>query len=88
MIALLLWGDGATEADRTKAKNIIQTELLVDLRNAILQLARHFQSLEPRSCRYTLVADYTLESHARDLENYVQVTFWARFVDDPLFSFI
>ena len=35
-----------------KAKNVKQTELLVDLREAILQISRHFQSLDPKNCKY------------------------------------
>ena len=38
-----MWGDWGGED--LKAKNIRQTELLVDLRAAILQIGRHFQSL-------------------------------------------
>lgn len=49
LVSLLLWGDG--EEDDGKAKNIRQTELLVDLREAILQVARHFQSLDPKNTR-------------------------------------
>jgi hypothetical protein len=45
---MLLWGD-TEEEDCSKAKNIKQTELLVDLREAILQLARHFQSIDPKN---------------------------------------
>ena len=39
------------EADE-KAKNVRQTELLVDLREAILQISRHFQALDPKNSRY------------------------------------
>jgi hypothetical protein len=39
---MLLWGDQEDD-DFGKAKNIKQTELLVDLREAIFQIARHFQ---------------------------------------------
>jgi len=46
----MLWGDGA-EFDSDKAKNIRQTEILVDLRDAILQVARHFQSIDPKNVR-------------------------------------
>ncbi len=45
---MLLWGE-TDEDDLTKAKNIKQTELLVDLREAILQVARHFQSIDPKN---------------------------------------
>jgi len=47
-VSILLWGD-QEEDDYGKAKNIRQTELLVDLREAILQVARHFQSLDPKN---------------------------------------
>ena len=45
---MLIWGE-QDEEDFGKAKNIKQTELLVDLREAILQLARHFQSIDPKN---------------------------------------
>lgn len=48
----VLWGGGGGEDDDFgKAKNIRQTELLVDLREAILQVARHFQSLDPKNSK-------------------------------------
>jgi hypothetical protein len=34
-----------------KAKNVRQTEILVDLREAILQIARHFESIDPKNVR-------------------------------------
>ncbi|KAL4239332.1 Small G protein signaling modulator 3 [Mactra antiquata] len=72
LMSLLLWGENE-EDEFGKAKNIRQTELLVDLREAILQVARHFQSLDPKNIKVNLQADYTMESHAKDLENYVNV---------------
>ncbi|XP_021370543.1 small G protein signaling modulator 3 homolog isoform X1 [Mizuhopecten yessoensis] len=72
LVSMLLWGDQEDD-DFGKAKNIRQTELLVDMREAILQLARHFQSLDPKNNKVNLIADYTMDSHARDLENYVNV---------------
>uniref|UniRef100_A0A2C9MAD3 Small G protein signaling modulator 3 n=1 Tax=Biomphalaria glabrata TaxID=6526 RepID=A0A2C9MAD3_BIOGL len=69
----VLWGGSNEEEDFGKAKNIRQTELLVDLREAILQVARHFQSLDPKNSKVILTADYSMESHAKDLENYVNV---------------
>jgi len=47
---MMLWG-GSEEFDSDKAKNIRQTEILVDLREAILQVARHFQSIDPKNSR-------------------------------------
>ncbi|OXB54454.1 hypothetical protein ASZ78_013511, partial [Callipepla squamata] len=83
-ITSLLFGDDDLEA--LKAKNIKQTELVADLREAILQVARHFQCVDPKncsivseSCRVLLervgsrknASDYSMESHQRDHENYV-----------------
>lgn len=72
LVSLLLWGD-QTDDEFGKAKNVRTTELLVDLREAILQVARHFQSLDPKNIKVILQADYSMESHAKDLENYVNV---------------
>lgn len=47
MLQLIIFGDGETEED-IRSKNIRQTEILVDLREAILQVARHFQSVDPK----------------------------------------
>lgn len=49
-------------------------ELLVDLREAILQVARHFMNLDPKLSNLSLVADYMMESHAKDHDNYVNVS--------------
>lgn len=45
----LVWGESDDSADDLKAKNIKQTELLVDMRTAIMQIGRHFQSLDPEN---------------------------------------
>ncbi|CAD5123331.1 DgyrCDS11688 [Dimorphilus gyrociliatus] len=71
LVSLLLGGNTGEESD--KAKNIQQTELIVDLRDSILQIGRHFQSLDPKNTKFNLQADYTMDSHARDLENYANV---------------
>ncbi|XP_040215502.1 small G protein signaling modulator 3 isoform X1 [Rana temporaria] len=68
-ITTLLFGDDDFEA--LKAKNIKQTALVADLREAILQVARHFQCTEPKNCNIDLTPDYSMESHQRDHENYV-----------------
>lgn len=74
VIQLLLFGDEVTEED-IKSKNIRQTEILVDLREAILQAARHFLSTDPKLSKYiSLVPDYSIESHARDHEQYLDVS--------------
>lgn len=46
----------------------------MDLREAILQVARHFMNLDPKLSNLSLVADYTMESHAKDHDNYVNVS--------------
>jgi hypothetical protein len=53
VIQLLLFGDETTEDD-IKCKNIRQTEILVDLREAVLQAGRHFMSLDPKLSRLSL----------------------------------
>ncbi|XP_048210890.1 small G protein signaling modulator 3 isoform X2 [Perognathus longimembris pacificus] len=68
-ITSLLFGEDDLEA--LKAKNIKQTELLADLREAILRVARHFQCTDPKNCSMELTPDYSMESHQRDHENYV-----------------
>ncbi|XP_074647202.1 small G protein signaling modulator 3 homolog isoform X2 [Tubulanus polymorphus] len=76
LISMLLWGDSVSEEDSAKSKNIKQTELLVDMREAILQVARHFQSIDPKNSKLPggmSVADYSMDSHAKDVENYVNV---------------
>ncbi|XP_062614962.1 small G protein signaling modulator 3 homolog isoform X1 [Saccostrea cucullata] len=72
LVSTLLWGE-TEDDDFGKAKNVRQTEILVDLREAILKIARHFQSLDPKNNKVILTADYAMESHAKDLENYVNV---------------
>lgn len=73
MLATFLFGDDNGEDD-TKCKNIRQTEILVDLREAVLQVARHFINVDPKLSNITLVADYNMESHAKDHDNYVNVS--------------
>nr|XP_023415748.1 small G protein signaling modulator 3 [Loxodonta africana] len=68
-ITSLLFGEDDLEA--LKAKNIKQTELVADLREAILRVARHFQCTDPKNCSVELAPDYSTESHQRDHENYV-----------------
>lgn len=66
---------GDNESDDLKCKNIKQTELLVDLREAILKVARHFITIEPKlSSIVKLTADYSLESHSKDHEIYIDVS--------------
>jgi hypothetical protein len=58
-----------------KIKNILQTEFLINLRETILKIVHHFQKFDAEmysSC--TLNADYSIESHARDYETYMDTT--------------
>lgn len=90
VLQLLLQGEAGdctnpSEED-VRHKNVRQTEILVDLREAILQVARHFQALDPKLqvvsvphtlsplCIFTLNSDYSMESHARDHENFANVS--------------
>ncbi|KAG8239523.1 hypothetical protein J437_LFUL016640 [Ladona fulva] len=77
MLQVLLFGDDNGEED-IKSKNIRQTEILVDLREAILQVARHFISTDPnlqqQTSKVSLNPDYSMESHAKDHEGYVSVS--------------
>ncbi|XP_062930676.1 small G protein signaling modulator 3 isoform X2 [Cynocephalus volans] len=62
---------GEDDLEALKAKNIKQTELVADLREAILRVACHFQCTDPKNCSVELTPDYSMESHQRDHENYV-----------------
>ncbi|XP_078347309.1 small G protein signaling modulator 3 homolog isoform X3 [Oculina patagonica] len=64
----LLFGKGGVSLH--KAKNIRQTELVADLREAILQIARHFDAVDPKK---GLEIDYSMESHAKDHERFINV---------------
>lgn len=69
----LLFG-GDDDGD-SKTKNIKQTEILVDLREAISKVSRHFITIEPKlSAHIKLIADYTMDSHSKDHENYINVS--------------
>ncbi|KAB7496892.1 Small G protein signaling modulator 3-like protein [Armadillidium nasatum] len=71
VLDLLVYGEDTNSPEHLRHKNIRQTELLVDLREAILQVGRHFQSIEPVFSGITLTPDYSLESHARDLSEFL-----------------
>ena len=58
-------------------RNITQTEMLVNLRESILKIAKHFKDNDPDG--YTqqnidLNVDYSIESHVKDHENYTHVS--------------
>lgn len=73
VIQLLLFGDMDGEDD-IKLKNIKQTEIMVSLREAVLQVARHFMSMDPKLCKVVMEPDYSMESHTKDHEIYVDVS--------------
>ncbi|KAK6639092.1 Small G protein signaling modulator 3 [Polyplax serrata] len=73
MLQLLLFGEEAIDTD-LKSKNIKHTEIMVDLKEAILQVGHHFMSVDPKLNNVILVADYSMESHTLDHENYVNVS--------------
>uniref|UniRef100_A0AC34QSP7 RUN and TBC1 domain-containing protein 3 n=1 Tax=Panagrolaimus sp. JU765 TaxID=591449 RepID=A0AC34QSP7_9BILA len=57
--------------DDPKTKNIRQTEMIVDLRNAIRQVCRHFSMCpENHENVINMQADYSVESHDKDLEQF------------------
>lgn len=59
-----------------KAKNIKQTELVSDLRNAILSIMKHFQNCNTQDIVFT--PDYSVESHQLDRENFMNVSLQRR----------
>lgn len=74
MIQMLLFGSDDGDEDM-KTKNIKNSEMVVELHDAILKLARHFISIEPKlSALVLLQADYSADSHVKDHENYVNVS--------------
>lgn len=63
------------DADEVKMKNILQTEFLVNLREIILKIAHHFQTSDPEKYfNCDLNADYSVESHSRDYEVYMDTS--------------
>ncbi|XP_015108431.1 small G protein signaling modulator 3 homolog [Diachasma alloeum] len=73
MLQSFLFG-GDEKGEDAKSKNIRQTEILVDLRETVLQVARHFMNVDPKINAGALVADYTMESHSKDHDNYINVS--------------
>lgn len=75
MFQLLFFVNDGKSDDDMKNKNIRQTEILVDLREAILKVCRHFLTIEPKlSAHIKTVADYSTDSHSKDHENYINVS--------------
>ncbi|XP_066590271.1 small G protein signaling modulator 3 homolog [Prorops nasuta] len=73
LLQAFLFGTDDGEDD-AKCKNIRHTEILVDLREAVLQVSRHFINVDPKFSSVVLVADYSMESHSKDHDNYVNVS--------------
>lgn len=55
-----MFGGSGDDFESDKAKNVHQTEILVDLREAILQIARHFQSIDPKNVRVVSIVIYRI----------------------------
>ncbi|CAF3678583.1 unnamed protein product [Rotaria sp. Silwood1] len=58
-------------------RNIIQTEILVNLREAILKIAKHFKDNDPDGYieqNINLDVDYSIESHVKDHEHYANIS--------------
>lgn len=74
MFQMLFFGNDSND-DELKNKNIRQTEILVDLREAIMKVCRHFLTIEPKlTAHIKTVADYSMDSHSKDHENYIHVS--------------
>lgn len=69
----LIFGEEENEED-VKTKNIHQTEILVDLREAICQIGRHFLTTDPRLSQASLTPNYSIGSHQTDHEAYADVS--------------
>ncbi|CAF1532360.1 unnamed protein product [Adineta ricciae] len=67
-------------ANNTQAlieRNITQTEMLVNLREAILNIAKHFKDNDPDGYAeqdISLDVDYSIESHVKDHEHYANIS--------------
>lgn len=58
-------------------RNITQTEMLVNLREAILKIAKHFKENDPEGYaqqNIDLNVDYSIESHVKDHEHYADIS--------------
>ncbi|ETN87305.1 TBC domain protein [Necator americanus] len=55
-----------------KLKNVRQTEILVDLKDSVLQICRYFISCDEKmEMNISTKADYSPESHAYDIDNFL-----------------
>ncbi|CCD69040.1 RUN and TBC1 domain-containing protein 3 [Caenorhabditis elegans] len=60
-------------ANDPKSKNIRQTEILVDLKESVLQICRYFISCDEKmELNVCTQADYSPESHNKDIANYLK----------------
>ncbi|KAL1461343.1 hypothetical protein WDU94_013248 [Cyamophila willieti] len=69
----LIFGEEENGED-VKTKNIHQTEILVDLREATCQIGRHFLTTDPRLSHASLTPNYSPESHQSDHDAYADVS--------------
>lgn len=70
-----LANEDVEDPGEAKLKNITQTEFLVNLREVILKIAHHFEARDPENYSNILInADYSVESHSRDYERYMDTS--------------
>ena len=67
----------ANNAQSLAERNITQTEMLVNLREAILKIAKHFKDNDSEGYiqqNIDLNVDYSIESHVKDHEHYANIS--------------
>ncbi|XP_065582855.1 small G protein signaling modulator 3-like isoform X1 [Artemia franciscana] len=62
------------DSEDLRTKNVKTTEILVNLREAILQIGRHFLTDEPNLAKTSLMPDFSLDSHSKDIEVFSTVS--------------
>ena len=66
---------GGDDLKELKMKNIVQTEMLLNLRAIIVKIVDHFRTHDPHTYgAFDLSIDYSIDSHLRDYENYIDVS--------------
>ena len=76
VVDMLLFTSKDADADiNAKSKNIKQTEILIDLRDSILRVANYFQAADPAAfAEVDMNADYSMESHAKDHDDFLAIS--------------
>ena len=68
-------GRSSSNNDNEKSKNIQQTEVLINLRDAILRVSQYFQAADPSSFSdVNLTADYSMDSHSADQDAFLAIS--------------